>query len=298
MDKNIQPINSVLFLAKVPVTSAGCASCRADEKKSYRQTASVPELDPETTVRLVAYDFDSDLDERCIAFHPIYGSVRYDYSWYWFSTKQLVDDLLAAEANPNIIGHLIHVDSNGGEAFGLHEAWDVIRNLKKPCIAVIDSMAASAGYYLACGADKVYAGSRFSMVGCIGTMCVFTNWDAYDEKHGIKEIELYSNYSPLKNKVIKDAMNGNGDEYVKRFLDPMAFQFIEDVRAARASVAEDSDATKGEIFYAGDALAQGLIDGELSIEGAIAELVAMAPAPAPAADPIQQPSIDINNINF
>lgn len=298
MDKNIQPVNSILFLAKVPVTAAGCASCRATEEKSYRQTASVPELDPDTTVNLVARDFDSELPERSIAFHPIYGSVRYDYSWYWFSTKQLVDDLLAAEANPNIIAHLIHVDSNGGEAFGLHEAWDVIRNLQKPCIAVIDSMAASAGYYLACAADKVYAGSRFSMIGCIGTMCVFTNWEAYDEKHGIKEIELYSNYSPLKNKVINDAIDGNGEEYVKRFLDPMAMQFIEDVRAVRPGVAEDSDAAKGEIFYAGDALAQGLVDGECTIDDAIAELLALAPAPAPDPDPIKQPSIDINSINF
>lgn len=288
-----KPLNSVLFLAKIPMASASAAQCRIEEGKSYKQTASVPELDPETTVNLVAYDFDQELPKNSIAFHPIYGSVRYDYAWWHFSTKQFMDDLKAAEENPNVIAHLIHVDSNGGEAFGCHEAYELVKSLKKPCIALVDSMAASAGYYLSCGANKLYAGSKFSEIGCIGTMCVMYNDKEYMEKHGIKEMEYYSNYSPLKNKVITDALDGKGDEYVKRFLDPLAFQFIDDVKAMRSAVADDSDAVKGEIFYADEAQAQGLADGVKTLDEVIAELAAAAEPKKP-----QEPSIDINNINL
>lgn len=278
------------------MASASAAVCRAEvdeDGKKYKDLAAVPEIDPETEVTLVAFDFEQELPENSIAFHPVYGSVRYDYSWWSFSTKAFVDALKAAEANPNVIAHLIHVDSNGGEAFGCHEAYEAVKALKKPCIALVDSMAASAGYYLCCAADKVYAGSKFSETGCIGTMCVMYNDKEYLEKHGLKELEYYSNYSPLKNKVITDALDGNGKEYVERFLDPLAFQFIADVKAARPSVAEDSDAVKGEIFYSEQALEQGLIDGEKTMEEVVEELVSMVPKPKS-----KEPSIDINSINL
>lgn len=276
------------------MASAAAAMFRMEEGKNYKQQASVPELDPQLEVNLVGYDFTSELPENSVAFHPIYGSVIYDYQYWRFSTKQFIEDLAAAEANPNIIAHLIHVDSNGGEAFGCHEAFEAVKNLTKPCIAVVDSMAASAGYYLCCAADKVYAGSMFSEIGCIGTMCVMYNDEEYMKKHGLEELEYYSNYSPLKNKVFKDALSGQGEEYVKRFLDPLAYQFISDVRSVRTGVTEEGEAAKGEIFYAGNAMAEGLIDGEMPLAEALKELVGMVPKPAPT----NGPSIDINSINL
>lgn len=295
MKRENKPLNSILFLAKIPMASASAAMFRMEEGKNYKQQASVPEQNPQLEVNLVGYDFTSELPENSVAFHPIYGSVTYDYSYWRFSTKQFLDDLAAAEANPNIVAHLIHVDSNGGEAFGCHEAFEAVKNLTKPCIAVIDSMAASAGYYLCCAADKVYASSMFSEVGCIGTMCVMYNDEEYLKKHGVEELEYYSNYSPLKNKVFKDALSGQGEEYVKRFLDPLAYQFISDVRSVRTGVAEESDAAKGEIFYSANALAEGLTDGEKTIDAALEELVGMIEKPKPTTT---GPSIDINSINI
>lgn len=290
--QNIHPLNRILFLAKVPMASASAATGRVKEDKSYKESAAVPEIDPEKTVNLVVYDFNDDLPENTIAFHPIYGPVMYDYSWRYFSTKEFMENLKAAEENPNIIAHLIHVDSNGGEAFGCHEAFEAVKALKKPCIALVDSMAASAGYYLCCAADKVYVGSKFSETGCIGTMCVMYNDKEYLEKFGIKELEYYSNYSPLKNKVIRDALDGKGKEYVEKILDPMAFQFISDVKSVRDNVKDDSDAVKGEIFYADLALEQGLIDGESTLDDVVGELLALQPKPT------KEPSIDINSINL
>lgn len=106
--------------------------------------------------------------------------------------------------------------------------------------ALVESVAASAGYYIGAAADKVFASSIFSEVGSIGI--VSTAYDDREmlEKAGLKEITLYSNYSPLKNKVQRDVLDGHPDEFVKRFLDPMALQFIDDVKSSRPSLTEEA----------------------------------------------------------
>ena len=154
----------------------------------------------------------------------------------------------------------------------------------------MESVAASAGYYIGAAADKVFASSIFSEVGSIGI--VSTAYDDREmlEKAGLKEITLYSNYSPLKNKVQRDVLDGHPDEFVKRFLDPMALQFIDDVKSSRPSLTEE--AQQGELYYSADALAAGLIDGQNSLDEVL-ELLR-----AEAGQKETSPSVDINKLNF
>jgi len=285
-DKNL-PF-TILFLGRIANTTLSAIAHEIPEGKTYRdsiETPSSPSVIP-------AWDLeDGNVPANSIAYHPIFGEISYGYRYYRFSTKQFIENLQAAEDNPAIIAHILHVNSCGGEAFGCHEAFEAVKALKKPCYAAIDSMAASAGYYLCCAADKIYCSSLFTEVGCIGTMCTMINDEEWMKANGFKELEFYSNYSPLKNKVFKDAIEGKGEEFVSRFLDPLAAQFIADVRAVRTGVAEDSDAAKGETYYATDAQPLGLIDGVQSLEDTIDELSAAALA-------LQEPSVNINHINF
>lgn len=280
---------TILLLGRIANTTISAIAHEVPEGKTYKDSIELPEVP--SIVPAWNLQGDSDIPQNSIAYHPIFGEVRYGYSWWGFSTKEFIDNLKAAEANPAIAAHIIHVNSCGGEAFGCHEAYEAVKALTKPCYAVIDSMAASAGYYLVCAADKIFASSIFSEVGCIGTMCTMINDADWMKAHGYKELEYYSTYSPLKNKVFKDAVEGQGDEFVKRFLDPLANQFIEDVRAARTGVAEDGDAVKGETFYAAEAQPAGLIDGVQSLEDTIAELAGLIASQ-------KEPSVNINKINF
>lgn len=240
---------------------------------------------------LVFFDYDSpDIQDGSIAYHPVFGPVYYRSYWR-FSTERFMQDLQAAEDNPAISAHIIHVDSVGGEAFGCHEAFEAVKALKKPCYGVVDTVAASAGYYLVAAADKIYAGSIFSEVGCIGTMGVIYDDSGWLKQIGLEEHEYYSSYSPLKNKVFNDAKEGNGDEFVKKWLDPMAKQFIDDVMSARPKITQS--AQEGEAYYAAEAMAAGLIDGENTLEEVV-ELIQKKHGPKPAA----QETIDINQLNF
>lgn len=270
----------------MPVSSDSFQMVPADSRKPYSEHFAMAEGSP-----LVAFDYDSpDLQSGSIAYHPVFGPVRYRSAWR-FSTERFIRGLEAAEENPAIIAHIIHVDSVGGEAFGCHEAFEAVKSLKKPCYGVIDTVAASAGYYLVAAADKIYTSSIFSEVGCIGTMGVL-----YDDSEMLKQIglevhEYYSSYSPLKNKVFNDAREGNGDEFIKKWLDPLAKQFIDDVKSVRSGITQP--AQDGEAYYTSDALAAGLIDGENTLEEVV-ELIQKKYGPKPAA----QETIDINQLNF
>ena len=276
----------IAFLGKMPVPSDSFYRALADSSTPYREYFAKAEGSP-----LVSFDYDSpDLQDGSIAYHPVFGPVRYR-SVLRFSTERFIRGLEAAEENPAIIAHIIHVDSVGGEAFGCHEAFEAVKALKKPCYGVIDTVAASAGYYLVAAADRIYTSSIFSEVGCIGTMAVMYDDSEMLKRWGLKEYEYYSTYSPLKNKVFNDARDGNGDEFVKKWLDPLARQFIDDVKSVRTGVTQP--AQEGEAYYTADAMAAGLIDGENTLEEVV-EMIRKKHGPKPAT----QETIDINQLNF
>ena len=249
----------IAFYGKVPRTAEVNQLFHPKNGVKYKEAVPMP-----AASSLVQFNFKSqDLEENSIAYHPVFGDIRMD-SWWRFSTRSFMQDLKDAEANPAIVAHLIHVNSPGGEAFGMKECYDLIRSLEKPVIGLVDGMACSAGYYILAGCDKIFASSIFSAIGCIGTMATCYTDEKSWEAWGYDVHEYYSHHSPLKNKVVNDAIDGNGEEYITRFLDPMAKTFIDDVTAARGEVSEE--ALQGETFYAAEAMAAGLIDGENSLE--------------------------------
>ncbi|MBR4089620.1 MAG: S49 family peptidase [Mogibacterium sp.] len=264
MNKDSKKI--VAFYGKMPQTAEVNQIFSPKSGTKYKDAIPAPSFSSLVT----RYRFlDDDIEDGSIAYHPVFGDIRMDSYWR-FSTRQFMADLKDAESNPAIVAHLIHVNSAGGEAFGCREAFQLIRSLKKPVIGLIDSLACSAGYYLVAGCNKVYASSIFSEIGCIGTMCTFYNDDKMMEDWGYKVHEYYSHLSTRKNKVFNDANDGDGEEYITRFLDPMAQDFIDNVKSARGEISEE--AQQGETFYAAEAMAAGLIDGEASMEEVLDEL--------------------------
>ncbi|MCF0216622.1 MAG: signal peptide peptidase SppA [Fibrobacteraceae bacterium] len=65
---------------------------------------------------------------------------------------------------------IVRISSPGGSAIASDKIWAALRhisNLGIPVVASIGSVGASGGYYIACGADKIFA-EPFSLVGSIG----------------------------------------------------------------------------------------------------------------------------------
>lgn len=218
----------------------------------------------------VAFPWADTVDPASIVVHHMYGTVYYD-SWWGFSTKGFAEDLRTAEERPEFIAHLLIIDSPGGEVFYCHEAAEAIRACKKPVIAVCEEMCASAAYWIASAADRMYAVSPFSEVGSIGVMARFLDDREWYRTNGLKEIEVYASGSDLKNKVYKDAVDGKPEDYIHRFLDPVLETMLSDIRSARGSITDGSDVMRGEIYYARDAVGLGLIDGIRSMDECLQE---------------------------
>lgn len=254
---------------------------RVNPETAYRQA-----IKAESKPVNLRYPWEDDIPEGAVAVHPVYGDVSWDSRWR-FSTKSFIEDLKAAEGNPAFVGHIILIDSGGGECFGCHEAFEVVRDLQKPCIAVIDTLCASAAYWIACAADRIYASSMFSIVGSIGIMGVFHNYDKFYEQMGITIREYYSSYSDLKNKMSRDAQEGKAEQYITEILDPIAKQFLSDVRSVR-DIPEDSEAMRGMEYLAAFCPDGLLIDRLGTLEDAVAEILASR----------QTPEIDLNTINL
>jgi protease-4 len=92
---------------------------------------------------------------------------------------------------------LVEIDSPGGITTGGEALYNGLRKLseKKPTVAVIDALGASAAYMAALGADHILS-RRTSLVGSIGVLVQFPNFAKLLDTVGVKMEEVKS--SPLK----------------------------------------------------------------------------------------------------
>lgn len=206
---------------------------------------------------------DPDLPDNSVAYHRVWGFITGGSRWY-FSSKQLEEDLIQAEENPQICAHLLHINSVGGEAWYLDRLTETMRSCKKPIVGIYESCCASAAYYIGCHSTVLYAMTRNDFVGCIGTMTSFYDFDGYYKKMGINLVEAKATKSDLKNKTFEDLVDGKPKEYIERILDPLNEQFLAAVRSQRGKIAEmddDNPVLRGEIYYTEEAVENGLVDG-------------------------------------
>lgn len=249
---------------------------------TYRErvTKEVDKLNTDVKSRLkLTVDYSSDrLSNGAVAYHRIKGMIMGDSSWY-FSTKQFIDDLLAADSNPAIGGHILHVTSGGGDAWLLDRAAETLRGLKKPVIGFVERGCCSAALYLTMQCDEVHAYTNFDTIGSLGVMVSYSNWDGYFEKLGVKFGEAYASRSDLKNKKGRDLENGKPKAFIESVLDPHCQQFVKDVLAGRPQLAELESSNhalfRGETFFAPEAVEMKLIDSVCTFEQMLARLEAL-----------------------
>lgn len=222
----------------------------------------------------VTDDYSSEeLPEGSIAYHRIWGIVTSSSFWH-FSSKQFEQDLIAAESNPAIAAHFLHINTPGGEAWYLDRLSETMSSLNKPIEVLIERCCASAGYYIGCHGTRVNALTQNDSVGCIGTMTDFWDFSSYYESLGIKHITAKSHYSDLKNKKYEKLRAGDDEQYISEELDPIAEQFISEVKRCRSKLSEspeDDPIFRGETFDATHSADNDLIDDILTLPQAISE---------------------------
>lgn len=250
-----------------------------------------------STMKKVRYGSFENAPKGSVAVYPVLGTItKHPQLCGPEGTESLMMRMAAADELENISGHLLEIDSGGGEGTNMETVARFIReDLKKPVVAWFNGTCASAAYYLAAAADEVYASEDTDMVGSIGVLVSFADFRGMWEKRGVKFHDIYASQSELKNLDIKQALEGDYEKIRSEFLDPYADRFIRTIRELRPGLTDD-DAYKGQTYMAPRAEEIGMIDGILSYQGAVDRVLALAGDPGDL-DEEDDPLEDIFKIN-
>jgi ClpP class serine protease len=249
-----------------------------DDTPSYseitEQQAKILKAAASEEISVCSSDFDSVEIPHSMAYYYIHGCIVSEFCRWNFSSRQFEQDIIRADANPNIICHFLHIDSGGGDAYYLDRVAETLKTIIKPMFVLCDSVMCSAAYYIGCHGTKVCALTQNDVVGSIGTMISFWDWSGFFEMNGFKKIEEYSSHSDLKNKKTRDLIEGKPDQFITEVLDPYAEQFLAVIKAARPALAnlpDDDPIFRGETYSGTLALEKGLIDGIITFSQAVTE---------------------------
>lgn len=126
---------------------------------------------------------------------------------------------------------VLEVDSPGGSAFVSELLYQEILKLqkKKPVYAYVQNVSASGGYYLSCGASKIYA-SPYGIVGSIGSLSLRLDLKNFYSKLGVtkdrvgfyKYRDLLSEYGPIhpeSRKLMRQEIKESEGLFYKRVAD-------------------------------------------------------------------------------
>lgn len=198
---------------------------------------------------------------------PIIGPImKYD-SWCETGTQTRGQQLLEADANPKVRGHILLMDTPGGESGAVEILTNAMAKCTKPITVVADGLLCSAGMGIAAKAERIFLTTKMTIVGSIGTMITVADFSEYYKKEGIKLEDIYASRSTDKNREWRDALQGNNETMRSRLLDPVNEVFIAGIKEGRPGINEA--AFTGRTYLASEAIAQGLADEMGDIKNAI-----------------------------
>jgi signal peptide peptidase SppA len=171
-----------------------------------------------------------------------------------------------ADRDPDISGILLSIDSPGGTVAGTEELGNIIRDTKKPVVAFVDDLAASAGYWLASQADEIIANNSTAQVGSIGVLLSFMDIQPALELQGVKFHVITAPQSGDKVKTWNQLRAGNYEEYKENILKPLAEKFINTVKSARPAIKDEQ--TTANLYFAKDVVGS-LVDSIGSFDVAL-----------------------------
>lgn len=178
-------------------------------------------------------------------------------------TRRIAEQVREAAANADVETIVLHVDSPGGSVDGISEAAAVIRAARetKRVIAVADTMAGSAAYWLASQADELVV-TPSGEVGSIGVFMVHEDWSGNNEKAGIKPTYIYAGANKVEANM-DEPLSESAAAHLQASVEHYYDQFTSDVAAGRrvdVSVVRGEAYGQGRAYPAAIAVERGMAD--------------------------------------
>lgn len=225
-----------------------------------------------------------------VAVLPLYGVVEQRLSGLGFlfggvSTEQVGQALDALMAAKDVSAIVLDWDSPGGTISGVQELSDKIFNARgtKPIISVVDSMMASAAYWIGSAADQI-AMTPGGDTGSVGVYSMHVDYSQALEAEGIKVTFIKAGkykaegnpYEPLSQETT---------DYVQQGVDEAYTAFVKAVARNRGVTASKvrADYGEGRVLGADAALAAGMVDRVATLEEVLGRLTGAGSGAAKAA---------------
>ena len=177
-------------------------------------------------------------------------------------------------ADPEIKGILLDVNSPGGTTTGIPELASKIAQatIHKPIVAYTDSRMASAAYWLASGADAIFA-SQSASIGSIGVYMAWLDDSRAMEMRGYRA-ELIKRGKFKAVGISGTALSAEARSMLQQNVDQVYDWFTSHVKMFREDIPDS--AMEGQVFFGQSALDNDLTDRVGTLDDALAELADMA----------------------
>lgn len=178
--------------------------------------------------------------------------------------------------NDSDIGTIVlHVDSPGGTVSGVPELAEKIHRARGQgtrIVAVADSMAASAAYWIASAADEVVV-TPSGVVGSIGVYTLHQDASRMFENAGIKNTIIRAGKHKAEGSPY-EPMSADALAYAQGQIDEIYDEFVQAVAKHRGVTATkvESGFGQGRVVRAKTAVAQGMADRIATMEEVLADL--------------------------
>lgn len=193
------------------------------------------------------------------------------------------EELNAAERDESVKAILIDVDSPGGLVDLVPETAADIRNVSKPTLAVANTEAASAAYWLASQADQLSV-TTSGQVGSIGVFAQHDDISEMDKRMGIKTTLIRAGKHKAEGNPF-EPLSDEARQAIQERVDKTYGMFIADVAKGRGTTASQvrSGFGEGRMELARDGVSKGMADRVETFDQAFQRLARAKPSQGAAA---------------
>ena len=189
----------------------------------------------------------------------------------------LIKTLKKLKKSERVKGVVLRIDSPGGSALASELIWQEVEqlNIEKPVVVSMGDVAASGGYYIACGADAIFA-EPTTITGSIGVFGVLPNVSKLANRWGIhaEQVTTHPNamlYSPM------EPMTSGARAEITMQIERVYDTFLDRVAQGRGMSVEEVDAVaQGRVWSGTEALEIGLVDRLGGLEDAVTHVAELA----------------------
>src|SRR5262245_61085645 len=186
-------------------------------------------------------------------------------------TEKTVRQLSIYSDDTSIKAIVLRIESPGGGVASSHEIYEAVRRVRlggKVVVASMGSVAASGGYYIACGADRIFANAG-TLTGSIGVIVQLANAEEFLRKVGVMSTLITS--GPFKDSGNPTrSLRPEERQVFQALVDDVYQQFVKTVaRGRNLPLDEVRQVADGRIYTGWQARDLRLIDELASLHDAV-----------------------------